>query len=297
MMLALAATTLLTACNENEMDNWNGEIRLSSGVTVQQTRATGTVPDTQIASGQQVGAFINDAGTATAISANLKYDTNGTGGLTLNATPPQQTPFYPATGNAVNIIAYHPYNASAAITGGSTFDFTVEADQSTPANYCKSDLLYSKKAEAYGRQSAAHSLTFYHKLSKLTYELVQGSGKPDLTGATVQWMNVEKAATFKAEDGTVGAATSSNVGTITPHATYGAIIVPQTVAASKQLLEVTLESGGTLYYSTPSAEEERKFEGGKKYHYKITVNLSSLSVESQVSPWTPVGDRTGTAEM
>lgn len=295
MMLALAATTLMTACSkdENEIDNWNGEIRLSSGVTVQQTRA-GSVPDTQIASGQQVGVFINDAVAKTVVSANLKYDTDGSGGLTLNANPAQETPYYPATGNAVNIIAYHPYNATAVITGGNTFEFTVEDNQSSDPNYCKSDLLYSKKADSYGRQSTAHSLTFVHKLSKLTYELVSGDGKPDVSGATVQWLNVKKTASFKAEDGTVGAA-SGNTATITPHATYGgAIIVPQTVNSGTQLLKVTLKDGGTLYY-TPTSNQA--FVSGSVYKYVITVNLTGLSVESIVTPWTTVGNRTGDATM
>lgn len=47
-----AAMMILAGCSndENEItDNWNGEIRLSSGVTVQQTRANANVPDTQIA--------------------------------------------------------------------------------------------------------------------------------------------------------------------------------------------------------------------------------------------------------
>ena len=66
LFLTLAAATMILAgCSNDEneeIDNWNGEIRLSSGVTVQQTRTNSDeVPDKQIAENQEVGIFINDA--------------------------------------------------------------------------------------------------------------------------------------------------------------------------------------------------------------------------------------------
>ena len=282
-MTMAAATMILAGCNndENEItDNWNGEIRLTSGVTVQQTRVNSTnVPDTQIAEDEVVKVMVakqsSDLHDYDGYTLDFKAD--GNGGLSSSTSM-----YYPASGMGVNIYAYHPANAAAS--------FSVQEDQSVDADYYKSDLLYSK-AKDYPRQKAAHSLTFVHKLCKVTYSLVQGAGSPDLTGATVKWLNVAKTINFTAATGAV--ATPADVTTITPHATYGAVIVPQTVNGGTKLLQVTLANGGVLYY-TPSTDQV--FEGGKKYNYDIIVNLSGLTVESTITDWTPVG-KTGDAEM
>lgn len=283
-------TTLLVLAgcsnDENEtIDNWNGEIRLVSGVTVQQTRANSVgVPDMQIAEGQQVKVVVAKRSDDEKDYAgySLDFTADGNGGLS-NATPM----YYPASGMGVSIYAYHPSNAAETAT------FSVQENQSADNDYYQSDLLYSAKKD-YTRQKDAHSLSFVHKLCKVEYELKQGTGTPNLTGATVQWLNVAKTIGFTPETGAVATPTGK-VAAIIPHAKYGAIIVPQTVAASTKLLQVTLANGGKLYY-TPDADQ--LFETGKKYNYTITVNLSGLSVKSEIKDWESVGiPRIGNAEM
>ena len=282
-MTMVAATMILAGCSndENEItDNWNGEIRLSSGVTVQQTRANSTnVPDTQIAKDEVVKVMVakQSSDLHDYDGYTLDFTADGNGGLS-NPT----SMYYPTSGMGVNIYAYHPADAMVS--------FSVQENQSADKDYYKSDLLYSK-AQDYARRKEAHSLTFVHKLCKVTYTLKSGTGSPDLTDATVKWMNVAKTIGFDAATGVV--ATPTITATITPHATYGAVIVPQTVSSGTKLLQVTLANGGVLYY-TPDTEQ--LFEGGKKYNYDITVNLSGLTVESTITDWTPVG-KTGDAEM
>lgn len=283
-MTIAAATMILAGCgnDENEeLDNWNGEIRLSSGVTVQQTRANSDeVPDKQIAENQKVKVVVakqNDDSHDYA-GYSLDFTADGNGGL--SSTTPM---YYPTSGMGVNIYAYHPANAAAS--------FSVQENQSADADYYKSDLLYSE-AKDYDRQKTAHSLTFVHKLCKVEYTLTAGDGAPDLTDATVKWMNVAKTIGFTAATSEV--ATPTNVTTIIPHATYGAVIVPQTVNSGTKLLQVTLANGGVLYY-TPNADQV--FDGGKKYNYGITVNLSGLTVKSTITDWDPITDREGDAVM
>ena len=282
-MTMAAAMMILAGCSndENEItDNWNGEIRLSSGVTVQQTRANSTnVPDTQIAKDEVVKVMVakQSSDLHGYDGYTLDFTADGNGGLS-NPT----SMYYPTSGMGVNIYAYHPADAMVS--------FSVQENQSADKDYYKSDLLYSK-AQDYARRKEAHSLTFVHKLCKVTYTLKSGTGSPDLTDATVKWMNVAKTIGFDAATGVV--ATPTITATITPHATYGAVIVPQTVSSGTKLLQVTLANGGVLYY-TPDTEQ--LFEGGKKYNYDITVNLSGLTVESTITDWTPVG-KTGDAEM
>lgn len=284
LMTMAAGAMILAGCANDDNgagDNWNGEIRLSSGVTEQRTRANNAdVPDRQIAENQAVKVIVTkEAGDQKEYAGySLDFTADGNGGLT-NAT----AMYYPASGLGVNIYAYHPADALSS--------FSVQEDQSAEGNYYKSDLLYSAKKD-YARQKANHSLTFIHKLCKVEYALEPGSGSPVIEGSTVQWMNVDKTIAFTAADGTV--ATPSDVATITPHATYGAVIVPQTVAAGTQLLKVTLANGGELYYK-PAADQV--FESGKKYKYTITANLTGLTVTSTITDWDAVGGKTGTAEM
>lgn len=289
-MIALATASLLTACNnDNETDNrpttsdtpWIGEIRLCSGVTVQQIRATGATPDTQIPAGEEVKVVVakQDADTDASYAGYTQtFTATGNGSFS-----EMSTMFYPASGKGVSIYAYHPADAGTS--------FNVVENQSTDPSYFASDLLYSAKKD-YARQSDAHSLAFNHKLSKLTYALESGAGSPDITGAAVKWTNVCKTIAFTKETGTLGAA--SNPTEITPNATYGTILVPQTVAGGTKLLTVTLTNGKVFSYVP---KDGQVFSSGQVCNYKIKVNLSSLTVTSSINNWTPITDRTGDAEM
>lgn len=301
-----AAAFVLAGCSndENEVDNWNGEIRLASGVTVQ-TRAGNTPPDTQIAGSQEVGIFINDAKTGNAVSENLEYTADGSGGLTLAVkSPVQPVPYYPATGNAVNIIAYHPRNNQASLTDNSGYAFSVVADQSRNENYYNSDLLYSSKTE-YLRQPAAHNLSFVHKLSKVVCNLISGDGKPVVAGATVKIVDAELKGTFVPSTGdfTTEFGTKSYVtmnSAITPN-TYIAVIPPQTYTKGSKFLEVTLLSGGVFYYTIPnkSGDQDLVMNKGNVYTYDITVDKTELKVVSSISEWEGIeaNKKSGNATM
>ncbi|MBD8387783.1 fimbrillin family protein [Dysgonomonas sp. BGC7] len=281
--LTLSAVLFAACSNDNEepADNWNGEIHLTTASA--DLRMTKAAPDDQIASGQQIGLYISEDALTPAVTymPNLAHTANGSGGLT------GTTQYYPETGSGVKISGYHPYNSGLA----DVFDFSVTADQSVNANYYNSDLLYSAEAN-YARQKTAHTLTFDHLLTKITYTLVAGSGSPDLSGATVKIINTLPTVEFDRIAGTVSAA-KGTVTAITPNA-GGAIIVPQTIAAGTKLIEVTLASGGTLYHTVPTGGVN--FAPRQQYNYAITVNLTGISMSTSVTPWQPVGKQV-TAEM
>lgn len=309
-LIFAAALLALAACNNEDytpMDDPNApmEIRLSSGIDVQ-TRADG-VPDTQIAEGQQVGVFINDAGDSNdEVGVNLKYNADGSGGLTLATDPAQETPYYPANGNAVKMTAYHPYKDGATITD-SGYEFAVSTDQSDNTHYYASDLLYSA-SENYARKKTAHSLVFKHKLSKVECTLTSGSGSPDLTGATVSIVNAKTNITFKPANGTLSdpqqSATTADIKLNSTIATgsYIGIIPPQTYDKGSQFLKVELSAdagGGTFYYTIPNgdADNDLALAGGNVYKYTITVNRTGLSVTSTIESWGDGGTHSGDAEM
>ena len=309
--MAMAALALVAAaCNNDDeiTDNWNGEIRLSSGLTVQQTgtRAATDIQSTQFASGEKIDVFISEdvtTGTATTTYAQpLVYTAGESGTMT---APTGNQPYFPTSGNGVNIYAYYPSNKVGTDITKTDVTFSVAEDQSGETNYKASDLMYGKPAtNPVARTSSATTLTFKHLLSKVTIKLVQGAGSPALTDAVVKLKSVYPSTTLNASTGTISG-TSGNTTDITVKAntTTGldnsAVVVPQTLATS--FIEVTLANGGVLTSKDLKDGSSNPISSvvlasGYEYTYTITVNLTSLDVTSTITPWTS-NTANGTATM
>lgn len=307
--MAMAALALVaTACsNDEESDNWAGEIRLSSGLTVQQTgtRAATDIQSNQFANGEKINVFIseNTTGTATTTYAQpLVYTAGGNG--TMNP-PTDNQPYFPSSGNGVNIYAYYPSKKVIDITA-TDVSFSVAEDQSGETNYKASDLMYGTPASnPVARTSSDIALTFKHLLSKVTIKLQQGVGLPTLTDAVVKLKSVKPSITLNASTGTISEAEGDTKEIIVKAKTTtgldnSAVIVPQTLETS--FIEVTLANGGVLT-SKDLKDGDRNpinsvvLESGYEYTYTITVNLTSLDVTSTISPWSTGKSGTGTATM
>lgn len=303
VMSMAAAALVMTACSNDETDNWNGEIRLTSGLTVQQTdtRAATGIQNDQFISDEEIDVFISEnvapGGTATTTYAQpLTYTAGGDG--TMNP-PSGSQPYFPTSGNGVNIHAVHPSGASAT--------FSVEADQSGSdgASYRASDLMYGAPAQnPVARTSSQVNLTFKHLLSKVTVTLKAGSGAPSLVGATVKLKEVLPATPFNSAEGTIGSAEGTKTDITVMKVSGGnlsgsAIAVPQALATT--FIEVTLANGGVLTSKdlkdgSGNSINSVVLTGGNEFKYEITVNLTSLDITSSITPWTP-NSNSGNAEM
>lgn len=311
-MSMAAAALVMTACSNDETDNWNGEIRLTSGLEVQQeTRSISTgLQGTQIADGIHVGFFINEAvssGAATTYPQNMDYTANGRGSFSGTAV------YYPQSGNGVNIYAYAPWQTGLALDGN--YAFSVQTDQSLNADYLASDLLWGqpmKEATTPGTYITANpvartkdnvSVTFKHLLSKiqvtLTPDAASGLTADNFKGATLQILQVLPGTTLTLANGGISAAsgnktniTAATYGTgATPTLTAAAIVIPQTIAKGEQFLKVHLATGGELYYTLPNGDSDNDLvlESGKIYTYDITVKLTGLKVTSTIEDWGTIG--------
>ena len=315
MTMAVAAMTL-AACNNEETDTWAGEIRLSSGLEVQQvTRSIATnLQGNQIASGVSVGFFINEnvasgSTATTTYTQNLDYTASGSGGFSGTAV------YYPQSGNGVDIYAYAP-RAKTVTALTDTYAFSIGSDQSTDANYFASDLLWGqpmKEGTSPGEYVTANPVastkdavpvSFKHLLSKIKVELkpdaTSGLTADDFKGAKLEILSVKPEVSLTLANGTITSAsgTATNVlaatytTTGTPSAlTAAAIVVPQTFSKGAKFMQVTLATGGKFFYTLPSGtgDADLTLESGKIYNYTITVKLTGLTVTSKIKDWETIG--------
>lgn len=299
-MTIAAAATLLSACNkDNEMETpWNGEIRLTTANAVMdvQTRAAQNLQLTQFATNEKISVFINEnGGSTTTYTQPLEYTATGSGGMT-----PATQPYFPQSGNGVDIYACYPQTAASAVTTAK--DFTIQSNQSLDADYKKSDLMLGLPASNPVARTSSVALTFTHQLSKIDIELVPGTGfqASDLDGATVKLKSILPTISFDPKTGITGSAkgTKADVTVMTAATatlTGSAIIVPQTITINAPFIEVTLKGGGVLTHKIAATTS---FATKSQYSYRITVKPSTLEVTSTITPWAEIGSVvTGDATM
>lgn len=320
MTFAIAAA-LLTACNENNEpnENRNGEIRLRSGIEME-TRAYTPTQSTAIADGEKVSVWVDDAKTPNATEHLYKANpltADGSNGLTPDAGSEM---YFPQTGNSVNIFALHG-NFSPTFIKDDAFPsagvkYSVKGDQKSAANYTGSDLLYAY-SPGVARTKEAVPLKFYHMLSKIEVAIKAGAGAPELSkyDNAVNLNGVTLNGKFTPgtpEDMSVpadrakmlGDADTPATGSITLNQEISAdftdnnikyneaVVIPQSMTG--KTLTFKLNDGGILTYPFPN---NVTFESGKKYRYQITINLTELSVTSEITDWEAVDAVTGEAVM
>lgn len=307
----IAAFALSGCSKEGDMadNNPGSEIHLISSVQVQ-SRAAGTAPDTQIANGEKVAVYVDEAASsATQLYGNNVLTADGNGGFSGGTAM-----HFPASGNKVDIYAFHTNATLAEDFPTMSIEHSVADDQT--GGYVSSDLLYAVR-KGVSRSTAAVDLTFYHLLAKVAVVLKPGAGMTatDLDGALVTIESTRLKATFTPakEDLTeysvrsamITPATNDNPAAITiPTATttdfssvtrYGeGIIVPQSIKADQPFIRVKLENGSILTYKLDTYTE---FESGRKYTYQITVNLTGLTATATIGDWDKVAEVNGDATM
>lgn len=325
-MSMAAAAMILAGCSNDEneaIDNSPVELRLTSGVTVQQTRATFTpTQSTSINKDEVVSVWVNQTDDVELYKAN-QLTANSDNSFTGDAM------YFPQNGfSQVNIYAIHG-NFTTPFSEGTAFpttgvEYYVEADQSEAggAGYTHSDLLYAyeTKVERKGNPTTKE-LTFYHMLSKLEVAIQIGEGSPKLASSDAVTLGGVKLngkftppteatmSDLSARADMLADADEPNTSNMTlgqktctgfdeNNVFYNeAIIVPQEM--KDKVLTFKLEEKGELKYKILAfpGTGQAVFESGKKYIYHITLNLTGLKVTSQIKDWEPVKAIEGTAEM
>lgn len=276
-----ASALMIAACSNDESGDQSVQnpdvISLSATVSSGMRASGATLQNVQFVSGKKIFVEAYKTGVSTAAYATGEYETQDANG-TLKGTLT-----YPATGGNIDICAYYPSSVSSGTTS-----FTVQTDQSSDANYQKSDLMYATKATDLAKGST-HNLTFNHALSKIIVEIQPGTGvlAGDITSqvSAVKIKNTKHTAGFTITDGIVGTIEESGETTdinITGTKTINeGIIVPQKVAAGA-FITVTYNGNDYNYELT----DEKTFAPGHKYTYELTLKASGISLKSlKINDW------------
>lgn len=291
IILIAAGALVMAACSSNdpEVQGNAGEIHLYTEVSAPTRAAENPVAlqDEQFAENTDISVMVTDKGnlnsTTLATYSPMTYRADGAGGLT-----PVTTQYYPASGNSVEVCAYHPAGAPVA--------FTVAADQQALGDYRASDLMWAQLESINKDTDAEHRvLMFHHLCSKIVIRLVKGNGVTDaeMAAATITLEGGEgdpnrliMGGRFNSNDGTLdpdlNVTGNITIATYAGTATYAAVVIPQDMGGKK--ITVAL-GGGTQSYTFP-AIPANIFEPGMKYAYTVTVNKAELVVTATIEDWT-----------
>lgn len=203
----------------------------------------------------------------------------------------------------VSIYGYYP--GQNYIGDPIAWNFSVQTDQSTPAEngslsgYEQSDLLWSKEGRVEFTQDQI-VIKYHHILAGVRVHLNKGTGISD-----TEWQKLEKIVLVDhtKTSSTVDLSTGSVVanGEIAPirmafssptgegqEGAYRAVVIPQTIAAGKQLLSITLD-GQTYSHKLTT---DMNYLSGKLHNFTMTVNKSEATgdyeicvTDDGITPW------------
>jgi hypothetical protein len=217
---------------------------------------------------------------------------------------PENPIYFPLTDEPIDVVvrAYAPFTSSYGRL--ITYDFDVQANQSTTTGYLRSDLMYGLPTTgnpvhhvpthdpAQKKQNV--KLTFHHLMSKVTLTLqpVAPLKADALVGAQVKLKQVGTRVPFNLVDGTLGTASTpgdvliGNVAAATDNTVSG-LIPPQTIAGGTDFLEVTLADGQVYKYAIPEASS-LTLNGGRNYQFNMKFGANGVEVTISVADWVDI---------
>ena len=296
---ALSALALMAACTST--DDWQGEgdrVPITLTTAIAPTRTMALTQDEQLLNGETVYIWANQEATAgTTVWADNAYlkawtlTANGTGALT-----PANDKYYPE--KSMSMLALHgnlTYTEGTSAVPTGTLNHSVLTDQSTQANYAKSDLLIWAGSNI--TKQATLPLQMHHKLSKIEIQLTSTDfTAAELNSAVVTITSIKPTATVTIDNsvattqGTMGSATGSAT-TITPYRAdanqpeYEAII-PCGQAKPATLIHVKMSDETLSFDVNPDAPADAaNFLENKRYHYTLTINRKAVAVTTSITDW------------
>ena len=260
------AAALLVSCQQEENETTTpSDSRITISPII--TRAT----EVNFESGDKIGVTITQNGDF--VYAENKLMTFNDGVFAGDLL------WYPEGNDKSQIVAYYPYRE-----GNTPASFSVQTDQTT--GYGASDLMAASKSDILPTTSVI-SMNFKHMFTKLlinvTKEVEANISSIALKGS-IPTATLDLAALTVTADANV-TATNITAQAVEANKTYRAIIVPQTVALT---LEVLTSDGKTLSQKLTSATLAQ----GGQYRVNVRVLADDIEVKlsGEIDGWTDEGE-------
>lgn len=281
--LSLGLICLFTAaCNDDLMEGGNvGNTPITLSGNIRQDNAT-RASDQGFVTGDRMGVYIVDYenGTPGTLSAsgnrasNVLYTLDGEKHVW---TAPLDI-YWRDKHTPVDVYGYYP--GVNAISTPAAYRFEVSWKQNVlPAegemsNYEASDLLWGK-AEKIQPTTESIIINYRHQLAGVNVALKKGDGMTDAEwekmDKVVQVDNTVRTCDFNLQTAelTVAGSVDHSIQMLPQSSgTYRAVVIPQTMEASKSLISITID--GKTYAHTLTAP--MKYLGGKMHNFTLTVN-------------------------
>ena len=140
--------------------------------------------------------------------------------------------------------------------------------------------------------SPVAALEFHHKLVKIALTMTPGEGitAEQLANMTVTISNQQTTGTCDVINNGNVSVTSAAASTITLLTTNNgtsseAILLPATTTAG-MTLTFNIPGAGVYTWAVNSAAKSQTFDAGNKYKYDISINKTSIIVNSTIEDWT-----------
>ena len=264
-MGALSTLALVSCTNNDDNSEWYG----SEGIvftTAIQSRVSGNTWNAN----DEVGIYMmNAGGTIDAATAqNKKYiaQTNGT------LTAASGNGIYLPESGSVDFIAYYPYTTSVS---GNKIAVNV-SDQSKPAAI---DLIYSNGTKGVAATTSSNiSLTFTHKLSKMTINVSKDATIETLNGLTIDMNGISTEGEFNLGNGTLTATAGTNQKDVAMNVnaegtTATAIILPTAASTDQTAVTLKFSLAGKSY--TYTLTDASIFEEGKNVTFNANLSINN----------------------
>ena len=284
---------MMTGCSVDESVLQSGHrIPLELSVnTLDMTRAIGDYQGAQFDDGTEVLMNLS-LGSAAAQDYYFKYKSADNLLVPLTASGGSETVlFYPAgvSGDPESdVIINYAYTPATKAAGS----VSVEADQSSTANYKLSDLIWLGSTTL--NRPATYtttpvSVTFKHLMSKFSIKVTKGTGIGAVTGITLKGMKSSYTFTPSAAEASVVASPTDvkditiATGTDLAGSNYYTAVVPaQTILSTVAFLEVVTDVGTASYI----LDADKTLVTGKQYTLDLTVNFNAVNTSSIITNWT-----------
>lgn len=205
--------------------------------------------------------------------------------------------YWDVKGKHADFFGYYPFNGNLSSIEAQPFSVSdkqnAEATATSVSNYCSSDLLWASSLDV-APTTETIPLRLKHIMAGVTIHLEAGSGFTN-----EEWVSLDKTVflahtvldgTIDMRTGTptVGAGTARPITPMFLNEDWRAIVFPQTVAANKDLLVITIDGQN---YSLKK-NEAMNFVSGKMHQFTVTVNRKEASgtyecklADEAIVPW------------